>query len=148
MSRYSAGMTAAGAGTSGATGRPILGVLATAAIAPKVREIGIFNTTATACAYRVVAVTGGTPGATVTAYATDLGILGTPSCLAKQLWTADVSSLLDTGYHIQLGAAVGSGGILTFGDNGLRCALGSTIAVAIQPIGTGQVCEVYIVWDE
>jgi hypothetical protein len=68
--------------------------------------------------------------------------------LAKQLWTADVSSLLDTGYRIQLGAQIGAGGILTFGDNGLRCALGSTIALAIQPIGTGQVCEVYFVWDE
>jgi hypothetical protein len=139
-------MTAAGAGT--AATRPIFGVLATASIVPKVREIGIFNTTAVACAYRVVAVTGGTPGATVTAYAQDLGILATPSCLAKQLWTADVSSLLDTGYRLQLGAAVGSGGILTFGDNGLRCAIGSTIAIALIPIGTGQVCECYMVWDE
>jgi hypothetical protein len=148
MARYSAGMTAAGAGTSGGTGTPIFGILATAAVAPKVREIGIFNTTAVACAYRVVAVTGGTPGATVTAYSQDLGVLGTPTCLAKQLWTAGISSALDTGYRIQIGAAIGSGGILTFGDNGLRCALGATIALAIQPIGTGQVCEVYFVWDE
>jgi hypothetical protein len=145
MPRYSAGMTAAGAGTSA---RPILAVLATASIAPKVREIGIFNTTATACVYEVVAVTGGTAGATVTAYQHDLGVLGTPSCLAKQLWTADVSSQLKTGYRAQLGAAVGSGIIFTFGDNGLRCALGSTIGVGIVPVGTGQVCEVYIVWDE
>jgi hypothetical protein len=75
-------------------------------------------------------------------------VLGTPTCLAKQLWTAGISSALDTGYRIQIGAAIGSGGILTFGDNGLRCALGATIALAIQPIGTGQVCEVYFVWDE
>jgi hypothetical protein len=139
-------MTAAGAGTTAV--RPIFGILATAAIAPKVREIGLFNTTAVACTYRIVAVTGGTPGSTVTAYADDLGILGTPSCLAKQLWTADVSSVLDTGYRMVLGAAVGSGAILTFGDNGLRCALGATIALAVMPVGTGQVCEVYMVWDE
>ena len=146
MARYSAGMTAAGAGT--AATRPIFGVLGTAAVAPKVREIGLFNTTATACTYRVVAFTGGTPGATVTAYATDLGILGTPTCLAKQLWTADLGSLLDTGYRVVLGAAIGSGAILTFGDNGLRSALGATVGIGLIPVGTGQVCEVYMVWDE
>lgn len=139
-------MTAAGAGT--ANTRPAFGILATAAVRPKVREIGIWNTTATACVYRVVTVVGGTPGSTVTAFAQDLGILGTPTCLAKQLWTADVSSLLDTGYRIQLGAAIGSGGIFTFGDNGLSPALGATTAIGLIPVGTGQVCEVYMVWDE
>lgn len=145
MPRFSAGMTAAGAGTAS---RPIFAVLCTSAIAPAIREIGIFNTTATACAYKVVQATGGTAGATVTAFAHDNGVLATPNCLAKQLWTADVSSQLDTGYRVQLGAAIGAGAILTFGDSGLRPAVGSTIALGLIPIGTGQVCEVYIVWDE
>lgn len=145
MSRYSAGMTAAGAGTSV---RPIFGILATASQSPRVREIGIFNTTAVACTYRLVQVTGGTPGATVTAHAHDLGNLPTPTNLAKQLWTADATVNVDMGYRIQLGAAVGSGGIFSFGDNGIRPALGATVAIGLVPVGTGQVCEVYFVWDE
>lgn len=144
MPRYSAGMTAAGAGSSV---RPIFGVLSTASVAPHLREIGITNTTAVACAYRLVYVTGGTPGATVTAYDHD-GYNRTPTCLAKQLWTADATVTADTGYHGQLGAAVGSGLIWTFGSQGLGNPLGSTIALGLVPIGTGQVCEVYFVWDE
>lgn len=145
MARYSAGMTAAGAGT---TVRPVIAILATASVRPKVREIGIFNTTSTAAVYEIVQFTGGTAGATVTAYSHDLGNLGTPNCLAKQLWTADMNTVVKTGYRIQLGAAVGSGGIFTFGDNGISPALGSTNGIGLVPAATGQVCEVYMVWDE
>lgn len=144
--RYSAGMTAAGAGTSV---RPILGLLATAAVQPRLREIGLFNTTATACVYELVQATGGTPGATVTGY--DHGLGGnarTPTVLAKQLWTADANTVIKTGYRLSLGAVVGSGVVLTFGDLGLTCALGATILLGLVPVGTGQVCEVYFVWDE
>ena len=144
MARYSAGMTAAGAGT---TVRPILGVLATASSTPQLREIGLFNTTAVACTYRLVQVTGGTPGATVTAFehrANGPAAL----CLAKQLWTADATVNSDTGYRIVLGAAIGSAAILTFGEHGVAPAVGATIALGLVPVGTGQVCEVYIVWDE
>lgn len=145
MSRYSAGMTAAGAGTSL---RPVLGVLATASVAPALREIGIFNTTATACTYRLVEVTGGTAGATVTAWGHRRPSLATPTCLAKQLWTADATVTADTGYRAVLGAAIGSAAILTFGADGLSCDIGATIALGLIPVGTGQVCEVYMVWDE
>jgi hypothetical protein len=138
-------MTAAGAGTSV---RPIFAILATAAVRPKLREVGIFNTTGTACTYRLVTLTGGTPGATVTAHAHDLGVLATPTCLAKQLWTADATITTDTGYRAVLGAAAGSGAVFTFGDNGISPALGATLAIGLVPVGTGQVCEVYMVWDE
>lgn len=143
MARYGAGMTAAGAGT---TVRPVLGVLATAAVTPVLREIAMWNTTAVACTYRLVTVTGGTPGATVTAVVQRLGGLATPTCLAKQLWTADATVSGDTGYRIVLGAAIGSAGILSFGGDGLTCALSA--ALALVPVGTGQVCEVYAIWDE
>lgn len=145
MARYSAGMTAAGAGT---TVRPVIALLATAAVRPKVREIGIFNTTAVSAVYELVQFTGGTAGATITAFDHDLGVLATPTCLAKQLWTADAGTIVKTGYRIQLGGAIGSGGIFTFGDNGISPALGATIGIGLVPAATGQVCEVYIVWDE
>jgi hypothetical protein len=142
MARYSAGMTAAGAGTSV---RPILGVLATAGVVPMVREIGLFNTTAVACTYEIVQFTGGTPGATVTAFDSDFA--RTPTCLAKQLWTAD-ATVVKTGYRAVLGAAIGAGIIFTFGDVGLRSGLGATVGIGIVPVGTGQVLEAYMVWDE
>ena len=145
MARFSAGMTAAGAGT---TVRPIFGVLCTAAVTPQLREVALFNTTAVACTYRLVVVTGGTPGATVTAFAHRNDSLVTPTCLAKQLWTADASITSDTGYRFVLGAAVGSGVIHAFGDDGLSSILGATVALALVPIGTGQVTEVSFVWDE
>lgn len=145
MARYSAGMVAAGAGT---TVRPPLAILATAAVRPKLREVGIANTTAVACQYEIVQFTGGTAGATVTAFDHDLGVLATPTCLAKQLWTADMGTVVKTGYIAQLGGAIGSAWVWTFGDNGLSPALGATIGIGIVPIGTGQVLTAYIVWDE
>lgn len=138
-------MTAAGAGT---TVRPILGILATASVAPALREVALFNTTATACTYELVEVTGGTAGATVTAWSHRRSSLATPTCLAKQLWTADATVTAKTGYRMVLGAAVGSAAILTFGLDGLSIDVGSTIALGLVPIGTGQVCEVYMAWDE
>lgn len=145
MARYSAGMTAAGAGT---TVRPVLGILATAAVTPQLREVGLFNTTAVSCVYRLVHFTGGTPGSTVTAYNQRTNSLATPTCLAKQLWTADATIVSDTGYRVVLGAAIGSGAILTFGADGVSCPLGATAGLGLIPVGTGQVCEVYFVWDE
>jgi len=147
MARYSAGMTAAGAGT---TVRPIFGVLNTAAMAARTVEIGIFNTTAVACTYELVYITGGTPGATVTAFCHDNDSVATPIALAKQLWTADATITAKTGYRAVLGAAIGSGVILTFGGSsgGIQVPLGATVALGLVPIGTGQVCEVYQVWQE
>lgn len=144
MGRHSAGMTAAGAGT---TVRPIFGILSTATITPQIREIALWNTTAVACTYRLVQVTGGTPGATVTArpHRTD----GAPAlCLAKQLWTADATVNADTGYRFVLGAAIGSAAILSFGEGGLEGTIGATVALGLVPVGTGQVCEVMFAWDE
>lgn len=145
MGRYSAGMTAAGAGT---TVRPIFGVLNTAAVAAQLREVHLWNTTVTACTYELVYVTGGTAGATVTAFSNRNDSLATPTCLAKQLWTADATVTAKTGYRLVLGAAIGSAAILTFGADGVQGPTGATVALGLVPIGTGQVCEVSFTWDE
>lgn len=144
MARYSAGMTAAGAGTSV---RPILGILSTASISPVLREVGIFNTTATSCVYRLVNFTAGTAGTGQTERKHRRNS-ATASCAVSGLWTADATIGEDTGYRAVLGAAVGSGAILTFGAEGLEAELGSTSGLGLVPVGTGQVCEVYFVWDE
>jgi hypothetical protein len=146
MARYSAGMTASGAGT---TVRPIFALTgSTATFAPVLREIGLFNTTATSCVYRLVTFTGGTAGAA--SLTTHKHNPSFPAAIAtpKSLWTADATVVTDCGHRVVLGAAIGSGAIFTFGDAGLSGDLGTTAGIGLVPVGTGQVCEVYFVWDE
>jgi hypothetical protein len=145
MARYQSGMTAAGAGTSL---RPVFALLNTASVTGMVREIGMFNTTATECVYRLVRITGGTAGADQTE-AKHRRSSPAASCVAKGLWTADATVDEDAGYRFELGAAKGSAAILTFGDTGVETHdVGTTKGIGLVPVGTGQVCEVYLVWDE
>ena len=144
MARYSAGMTTAGAGTSV---RPVFGLLSTATVTGQLREIQAWNTTATAVAFRVVSFTGGTPGADQTEHK-NRPLSPAASCIAKGLWTADATIASDTGFHFQLGDAIGAAAVLTFGADGLETAAGATAGIGIVPVGTGQVIEVAFVWDE
>jgi hypothetical protein len=137
-------MTAAGAGT---TVRPILGILSTATISPVLREVALWNTTTTACTYRLVNFTAGTAGTGQTERKHRRNAPAA-SCLVSGLWTADATIGEDTGYRMVLGAAIGSGAILTFGAEGLEAELGSTSGLGLVPVGTGQVCEVMMTWDE
>jgi hypothetical protein len=142
MAEYSAGMVAAGAGT---TLRPVFGLLSLAATSPVLKEIAVYNTTAVACQYRLVQLTAGTPGATVAAR--KLRRNAPPAlCLAKQLWTADATIGEDLGYTFQLGAAVGSGVVLPIYD--AEGDVGATAALGLVPIGTGQVVIVNFRWAE
>ena len=123
-------------------------VYATANVKPRIREIGVFNTTATAVAVAVVrATTTGTQGAAMTEV-----------CLND-----DTHVIIATGFNTHtadatvgspvrqasLGAAVGSGVIFTFGDMGLALDNATTAGIVITcPTGTGQHLDFYIEWDE
>jgi hypothetical protein len=145
MARYSAGDTANGAGT---TLRPVFALLSTATVTPILREVAMFNTTAVACTYELVAFTGGTAGAGSIAERRHRVNAPPALCLARDMWTADATITENTGYRLVLGAAIGSGAILTFGAEGVEAALGATAGLGLVPIGTGQICEVYFCWDE
>lgn len=147
MARYSCGMTATIAGV--AATRPIFALLNTASVSGIVREVALWNTTAVACEYRLVRFTGGTAGADQTE-AKGRRSAPAASCVAKAGWTADVTSIdEDLGYCMQLGAAIGSSAILAFGGEGLETHdVGTTKGFGIIPIGTGQICKVYVAWDE
>lgn len=144
MARYSSGMTAAGAGT---TVRPIFAILATAAVTPILREVALWNTTAVACTYRLVAFTGGTAGTGQVERKYRRNSLAATTT-AFGLWTADATVVEDTGHRFVLGAAIGSAAILSFGDTGIEPDLGATSGLGLVAVGTGQVCEVCFVWDE
>lgn len=137
-------MVAAGAGTATL---PIFGILSTATVSCLLREIKLVNTTAVACQYEVVRFTGGTAGAAQTEVKHRVDA---PPALGTVfgLWTVAATIVDRTGEIMQLGAAIGSGDIATFGENGLETALGATAGIGLVPIGTGQVCVVKMTWDE
>ena len=145
MARY-----AVGARTSaGSTTLPILSVYATAGVNPRVREIGVFNTTTTAFAVNLVRLTStGTRGTTLTPNGLDASSV-TASCTAYNTHTV-APTATDIGYRATIGASAGAGIVWTFGnDVGITCALGTSNGVGIiVATGTGQVADAYIVWDE
>ena len=145
MARYSAG-DLCGAGT---TARPIISLFGIAGIGGTVREIGITNTTSTACSYMVCRFTAvGTAGAGLVEGKYDEDSPDA-SCTAFATHTGDATLGDELGYRAILGAAVGSGVIWTFGDKGLVIPPGTANGIGvILSTGTGQACEAYIVWDE
>jgi hypothetical protein len=119
--------------------------LSTASISCILRQIKAENPTATACTYEVVRFTGGTAGGDITeAKYRPNGPAS--SGLLKGLWTADATIVEKTGDIVYLPA--GAAEIMTFGENGLETALGSTAGIGLVPIGTGQLIIAQFTWDE
>jgi len=144
MARFSAGdLTTAGGNTT-----PIISLYGIANRHGVVREIGVTNTTAVAVALYVVRLTTRTnPGANLLELPHS-GAVITASCLATGTHSG-VETVLDAGYRAVLGAAIGSGVIWTFGDEGLSTLIGTTAGIGVcVENGTGQACQAYIVWDE
>ena len=146
MARYSAGALAA---TAGSTTLPSGSLYAIATASFKLRECGIYNTTATACAYKLATLTSaGTQGAGLAEAKQDDNSIAA-SCTAFNSHTAGTPVGVDLGYRAQLGAAVGSAMVWTFGDVGIRVPLTTANGVGIVvENGTGQVLQFYFVWDE
>lgn len=147
MSRFAAG----GLTTAGSTTLPIISLYGSASVTPQICEIGVFNTTATAVALKLVRLTTtGTQGA---------GLVEAPlnpevnpaTAVAAGFATHTVAPTLgnDLGYRGVLGAAVGSGLIWTFGARGLSVTVSANAGIGvIVENGTGQACQAYLVWDE
>lgn len=123
-------------------------VYATTGIKPRIREIGVFNTTATACAVGVARATAtGTQGAALTEVCLD-DDSHTVIATGFNTHTADAT----VGACIRqasLAAAIGSGVIWTFGDDGLVLDNATTAGIVIVcPTGTGQHLDFHIEWAE
>jgi hypothetical protein len=127
---------------------PAVSVYATAASRPRLLEIGIFNTTTTAFVAAVNRLTTvGTAGAGLTESRED-----SPSHVALATGFAGHTVAPTLGEEIRrasIGAAVGSGLILTFSEAGVEIPEATTNGVGIIcPSGTGQVFDYYIAWIE
>ena len=149
MSRFIAGART----TAGTTARPMMSLYSPAASTGTLREVGVFNTTATAVEIGLVRLsTTGTQGAGITAVSFNVK-KPAALCTAFTTHTADATAT-SLGYRTVLGAAVGSGVIWTFGDDGLTIGILDAVELVTNGIGvilltgTGQICQTYMVWDE
>lgn len=149
MARFSAAVRA----TAGTTARPMMSVYSAAASSGVIREVGVFNTTAVAVEIHLARwTTTGTQGAAI------VEARHNPKkppnlCNAFTTHTAD-ATIGEIIYATVLGAAVGSGVIWTFGDDGLLIGEPDAVTLVTDGIGpvlaagTGQICQCYMVWDE
>lgn len=149
MARYAIAGRSTIAGTNL---RPNVSLYAVTGCTPRVTEVGIFNTTATAAAYSLCRLTAaGTQGTGLSEIAiTDTAQTALATGFAGH--TADLTAGQSTNNPVRqasLGAAIGSGVIWTFGDPGLIIPAGTANGVGIiVPTGTGQIIDYYIEWIE
>ena len=146
MARYMTGGLSAGAGS---TTLPLMSVYSAASVAGTFREVGVFNPTATGVAVKLVRLsTTGTQGAGLAAPSKYNPDSAAASMAGFQTHTV-APTTSDLGYRTQLGAAIGSGVIWTFGDLGIRIPVATTSGIGVMiENGTGQVCQIYFIWDE
>ena len=150
MARYMVGAKTTNGGVviAAGNGRPAISLYNIASVQYKLRELGAFNTTNTACDVLLVrATTAGTQGtALVEAKYDDTSVA--PSSTGFNSHSAD-AALVDHGYRASLGAAIGAGVIWTFGDTGIKVAAGTANGLGVTPEnGTGQILQAYFVFDE
>ena len=147
MARYSMGGIASAAATATL---PAFTLAAAAGSGFRLREVGIFNTTATSFYVSLRRFsTAGTRGAAVSSVPQD------PNAPAAAATGADANTstapTLVGGTHriALLPAAIGGGVIWTFGDTGLAALAGTGLMYGILcPSGTGQVFTYYFDFDE
>jgi hypothetical protein len=145
MARFAAG----GLTSAGSTTLPVVGLLGGTTVVARIREIGVFNTTATAVALKLCRITtAGTPGATLTSQATGIDP-NSSVALLKNTWSSTAPTTVDLGYRCILGAAIGSGFVWTFDDWDLTTLLAANSAIGvIVENGTGQPLQCYVKWYE
>lgn len=145
MSRYSAAWKTAGAGS---TTLPMASLYATAAVRPRIKEIGVFNTTATAFD---VALRRATTAGTVGTGREELYMNDNSQAAVSTAFEAHSVAPTMTAGNIRvasLGAAIGSGVIWTFGGDGLIIPNTTGDGIVIIGLTTPQICTVYFEWEE
>jgi len=131
----------------GTTLRAIASLFATATVGGKLREVGIFNTTAVALAVSLVRFTNATGvGAGLTEVDYDPANPAQLTGFAGHTADGAVGSPFRQG---SIGAAIGAGIIWTFGDSGILIPVGTANGIGIIiPTGTGQILDYYYDWDD
>lgn len=128
---------------------PAISLYATAAVTFDILEVGISNTTATACVVGLCRLTSsGTVGAGLTESSLSQTAVAA-TCTAFNSHTSTGPTLVDLGYRMTLGAFVGSAVIWSFEKDELTVAPATTNGFGVYcPTGTGQILDVYFKWSE
>lgn len=146
MAKYSAGALATGAGS---TTLPTMTLYATATVGPKLREIAVFNSTATACVYELVTFsTAGTQGSSIgTAGLWDPG-QPAASCALKHASSSTAPTVAQRlGILFPLAATIGAGVIRQVPDMAISLGTGNGFGLLVHA-GTGQLCYIDMTWVE
>jgi hypothetical protein len=147
VARYTVG----GRGTIvGTNTLPFVSLYNTAAVNFRLREVHVFNTTATG-SFDVALCrlsTTGTQGAALTEVALDSTSVAASATAFAGHTVAPTRA--DLGLRKTMGAAIGDGVIWTFNnDVGVTAPLGTGNGIGLYvPSGTGQTCAYVLVWDE
>jgi hypothetical protein len=124
-------------------------VYATAAVRPRILEVGVFNTTTTAMYVALQRATAtGTKGAAITPTAMEDDSQAAVATAATT-HTADATLVAVPVRYARLGAADGSGVIWTFPEPGIVLDNATTAGLVIScPSGTGQQITFWFHWKE
>jgi hypothetical protein len=146
MARYSCGTRGSVVGT---TLRAQMSLFAASGSGCALRQVNVFNTTTTAVCVGLIRFSAATNvGTALTEIQYDPNS-PPPLCTAFAGHTADGTTSGGIIEIADLGAAIGSGVMWTFGDTGLRILLGTANGIGLYiPQGTGQICDVTFHWDE
>ena len=141
MSRFASGATT----SAGSTTLPIFSIYGSATGRSYINEIGIWNTTATAVALRLVRLnTTGTRGATITPSPLSQEDLAPSVGICYNTHTVAPTLGVDLGFRAIL-ASIGAGVIWTWPDRVLTITGGAASGIGIiVESGTGQPCSVYL----
>lgn len=132
----------------GSTTLPCLSIYAPAGNGFTIREIALWNTSITACEFKIQRLTtAGTPGTGLTEVEQDED---GPAPTATAFGPHTVAPTLgDVIRYCPIGAAIGAGFYYTFGGKGLRVKPGTGNGIGVVlATGTGQVLGYHIDWEE
>lgn len=146
MSRHSV----AGLGSVvGTNVRAIASIFGVSGRGGALREVGVFNTTATAFKTGLIRFSAATNVGSGLTEAQWWPLGGPTQCTAFAGHTGDGTTTGGLIRQGSVGAAIGAGVIWTFGDTGLILPGGTADGIGIiVPSGTGQIADFYFDWDE
>ena len=145
MGMYAAQLTTA----AGSSTLPPCALVGSTTAKLHIREIGVFNTTAIAVGLVLARLsTAGTPGASATTRILDGTDVQAASGILKNTYTSTAPTTAETGIAFFLGAAIGSGIVLTYGHGELVVPATTAAAIGFITEGTGQALKVYMKWQE
>lgn len=147
MSKFAAGLTTG----AGSTTLPLCALVGGTGARIRIAEIGVFNTTTTACNLVLCRLsTAGTPGTAATSRLTDQADGATAVGTLRNTYTSTAPTTAELGIGFPLPGVIGSGIVLTFPDDVLTIdkIANSAIGLLVDTGGTGAACRVWMRWYE